>query len=111
MEYNGGYLPSVSFSPSGVWAGVAIRAREGSPFRVPSAAGGFFTAALTGGSGGVAGRRLRPIGAYHLDLAEGVAEPLFAVGGATSRFQEVMEAQGRVYNPIAEGDAILRREV
>ena len=54
MEYNRGYLPSVSFSPSGVRAGVAVRAREGGPFRVPSAAGGFFTAALTGGCGGVA---------------------------------------------------------
>ena len=54
MEYNRGYLPSVSFSPSGVRAGVTIRAGEGGPFRVPSAAGGFFTAALTGGGGGVA---------------------------------------------------------
>ena len=111
MKYNRGYLPSVSFSPSGVRAGVAIRAREGSPFRVPSATGGFFTAALTGGGGGVAGGRLRPIGAVHLDLAEGVAEPLSAVGGVTSRVQEVTESQGRVYNPIAEESAILRREI
>ena len=50
-------------------------------------------------------------GAVRLDRAEGVAEPLCAVGGATSRFQEVTEAQGRVYNSVAEGGAILRREV
>ena len=101
MEYSGGYLPSVSFRPSSVRAGVAVRARESGPFRVPTATGGFFPAALTGGGRGVARGRLRPIRAVHLDLAEGVAEPLCAVGGGTSRFQEVTEAQGRVYNPIA----------
>ena len=82
-------------------SGVAIRAREGGPFRVPSAAGGFVTAALTGCSRRVAGRRFRPIGAVHLDLAKGVAEPLVAVGDATSRFQEVTEAEGRVHHSFA----------
>ena len=92
MEYNRGYLPSVSFSPPGLWAGVTIRAREGGPFRVPSPAGGFFTAALTGGSGGVANRRIRPFCAGRCDRAEGVAEPLCAVRGAAGRFQEVTKA-------------------
>ena len=108
MEYNRGYLPSVSMSPSGVRAGVAIRAREGGPFRVPSAAGRFFTGALAGGGGGVASGRLRSI---RLDLAECVAEPLCAVGGVASRFQEVTEAEGRVHDSFAEGGTILRHEV
>ena len=86
MEYNRGNLPSVSFSPSGVRAGVTIRAGEGGPFSVPSAAGGFFTAALTGGGGGVASGRIRPIGVVRLDLAECVEEPLGAVGGVARRF-------------------------
>ena len=82
-------------------AGVAIRAREGGPFRVPSAAGGFFTATLTGGGGGVASGRLRPIGAVRLDFAEYVAEPLCAVGSFARRFQEVTEAEGRVHDSFA----------
>ena len=111
MEDNGGYLPSVPFSPSGVRAGVAIRAREGGPFRIPSAAGGFFTAAQTGGGGGVAGERLRPIGAVRLDLGECIAEPLGAIGGVARHFQEVTEAEGRVHDSFTQGGAILRREV
>ena len=67
--------------------------------------------ALTSGGGGVSSRGIRPIGAVRLDRAEGIAEPLCAVGGVTSRFQEVTQAQGRVYNSVAEGGAILRREV
>ena len=39
--------------------------------------------------------------ANDLDLTEGVAEPLVAVGGATSRFQEVAEAEGRVHDSFA----------
>ena len=88
---NKGYLPSVPSSPSGVQAGVTIRAREGGPFSVPLAAGRFVAAALSG-CGGVAGRRTRLIGAVRRDCAEGIAEPLCAVGGATGRFQEVTEA-------------------
>ena len=49
MEYNRGYLPSIAFRPPGVRRGVAIRAREGCPFGVPSATGGFLAAALAGG--------------------------------------------------------------
>ena len=92
MEHKRGYLPSISSSPSGVRAGVAIRAGEGGPLSVSSAAGMFFTAVRTGGGGGVASRRIRLIGAVCRDRAEGVAEPLCAVGGATGRFQEVTEA-------------------
>ena len=49
MKYNRGYLPSIAFRPPGVRRGVAIRAREGCPFGVPSATGGFLAAALAGG--------------------------------------------------------------
>ena len=49
MEYNRGYLPSIAFRPPGVRRRVAIRAREGCPFGVPSATGGFLVAALAGG--------------------------------------------------------------
>ena len=84
-------LPSVPSSPSGVPAGLTIRDREGGPFSVHSAAGRFVAAALSG-CGGVASRRIRLIGAVRRDCAEGVAEPLCAVGGATGRFQEVTEA-------------------
>ena len=87
----GGYLPSVPSSPSEVRAGVTIRDREGGPFSVPSAAGRFVAAALSG-CGGVAVRRIRLIGTVPCDCAEGVAEPLCAVGGATGRLQEVTEA-------------------
>ena len=101
IEYKRGYLPSVLSSPSRVRAGVTIRAWEGGPFSVPSAVGGFFTAALIGGGGRVASRGVRSVGVVRLDCAEGVAESLCAVGGATSRFQEVTEAQGRVHNSVA----------
>ena len=50
MEYNRGYLPSVAFRPPGVRRGVAIRAREGCPFGVPAATGGFLAAAVAGRS-------------------------------------------------------------
>ena len=49
MEYNRGYLPSIAFRPPGVRRRVAIRAREGCPFGVPSATGGFLAAVLAGG--------------------------------------------------------------
>ena len=49
MEYNRGYLPSIAFRSPGVRRRVAIRAREGWPFGVPSATGGFLAAALAGG--------------------------------------------------------------
>ena len=51
------------------------------------------------------------MGAGRLDLAECVAEPLSAVGGGAGLFQEVTETEGRVHDSVAEGGAILRREV
>ena len=57
--------------------------------------------ALTVYSKRVACRRFRPSGTVHLDLAKVVAEPLVDVGGATSRFQEVAEAEGRVHDSFA----------
>ena len=65
---------------------------------------------MTGGSGAVASRGFRPICAVHLDSAEGVQEPLLAVGGVTSRVQQVVEAEGRVHESFAKGCAVLRRE-
>ena len=47
----------------------------------------------------------------HLDSAEGVEEPLLAVDGATSRVQEVAEAEGRVHDSFVKGGTGLCREV
>ena len=35
---------------------------------------------------------------------------MLAVGGATSRVQQVAEAEGRVHDSFAKGGAVLRRE-
>ena len=41
---------------------------------------------------------------------KGDEEPLLAVGGATSRVQEIAEAQGRVHDSFVEGCTVLRSE-
>ena len=43
-------------------------------------------------------------------LFGGVGEPLLAVNGATSRVQEVAEAECRIHDSFAKGVAVLRRE-
>ena len=94
MEYIRGYLPSVSSCAPGVLARVTIRsAREGGPFGVPMAARRVFVAALSGCGGGVAGRRIsltRTV--FRSGFAEGLTEPLRAVGGATGHFEGATEA-------------------
>ena len=91
IKYKRGCLPPVSFSPWGVQTGVTVRAREGGPFSVPSAAVTVVVAALSG-CGGVVSGRIRLIGAVRRNCAEGFAEPSRGIWGATGRFQEVTEA-------------------
>ena len=48
---------------------------------------------------------------FRSGFTEGLTEPLRAVGGATGRFQEVTEAYDGVHYSVAEGGAVLRRDV
>ena len=88
MKYIRGYLPSVksvSSCASGVLTGVAIRGSgKDGPLGVPSAARRIFAATLSGGGGGIAGRRVSSVRAgFRSGVAESLTDPLCAGWGAT----------------------------
>ena len=114
VKYARGYLPSVesiSSCASGVLVGVAIRSpRKGGPLSISSTARKFFASTLSGGGGGVTGRRFGPIRiGWSCGVAECLVDPSRAVWSAVGSLQEVAEVKDVVHQSVAQGASVLCR--